>query len=59
MNVDFFDSDAGKNVIAADVPLNRLGQSEEVKGVAILLASKSSSFMTGSEIFLDGGYTAR
>tara|TARA_B110001450_G_scaffold257060_1_gene290794 strand:- start:13850 stop:14623 length:774 start_codon:yes stop_codon:yes gene_type:complete len=59
MNVDFFDSDAGKTVIASDVPMNRLGQSEEVKGVAILLASKSSSFMTGSEIFLDGGYTAR
>ena len=59
MNVDFFDSDAGKTVIASDVPMNRLGQPEEVKGVAILLASKSSSFMTGSEIFLDGGYTAR
>lgn len=59
MNVDFFDSDAGKTVIASDVPMNRLGQPGEVKGVAILLASKSSSFMTGSEIFLDGGYTAR
>ena len=59
MNTDFFTSDAGKKVISANVPMKRLGQCEEVKGLAILLASNYPSFMTGSEIFVDGGYTAK
>lgn len=59
MNTEFFASDAGKKIIATNVPMNRLGQCEEIKGLAILLASESSSFMTGSEILLDGGYTAK
>ena len=39
-------------------PLSRLGTPEEVAALAIFLASDESSFMTGSELVIDGGYTA-
>jgi NAD(P)-dependent dehydrogenase (short-subunit alcohol dehydrogenase family) len=40
-------------------PLGRLGQPEEVAQAALFLASDESSFITGSDIFVDGGYTAQ
>lgn len=40
-------------------PIGRLGQPEEIAGVAAFLASIDSSFMTGSEVVADGGWTAR
>ena len=40
------------------VPLKRLGTVDEIKGLALYLASPASSFMTGACIPLDGGATA-
>ncbi|HEX4112536.1 MAG TPA: SDR family NAD(P)-dependent oxidoreductase [Stellaceae bacterium] len=37
------------------VPLNRMAETEEMKGLALLLASPASSFITGSVIMIDGG----
>jgi len=42
----------------ARCPMRRIGEPEEIKGVAIFLASKASSFITGSMILVDGGYLA-
>lgn len=42
----------------ADVPLGRLGSPDEIKGLALLLASPASSFITGAVIPIDGGACA-
>ena len=41
------------------VPLGRVGQPEDVAWGVLFSASDESSFMTGSELFIDGGRTAR
>ena len=40
-------------------PLGRLGRPEEMAKGAVFLASEESSFMTGADLLLDGGYSAR
>lgn len=42
--------------MAGQVPLGRIGQPEEVAAAALFLASDESSFITGSEMFVDGGF---
>ncbi len=40
------------------IPLGRIGQSRDIANVALFLASDESSFMTGAELVVDGGFTA-
>ena len=44
---------------AFDIPLGRLGTSEDVAFGVLYLASDESSFITGIELVIDGGVTAR
>jgi NAD(P)-dependent dehydrogenase (short-subunit alcohol dehydrogenase family) len=44
-----------KDMLASIIPMGRLGQSEEVAKAAVFLASDDSSFITGIELFVDGG----
>jgi NAD(P)-dependent dehydrogenase (short-subunit alcohol dehydrogenase family) len=44
-----------KSQVAALIPMGRLGASEEIANVALFLASEDSSYITGVELFVDGG----
>jgi len=46
------------HALAAKHPLGRLGQPEEVANLTSFLLSDKASFMTGSYVLIDGGYTA-
>ena len=41
------------------IPLGRVGTTEDIAYGVLFLASDESSFMTGSEVVIDGGYTAK
>ena len=42
-----------------NIPLGRVGTTEDIAYGVLFLASDESSFMTGSEVVIDGGYTAK
>ena len=46
-------------MMAASHPLGRMGVAEDIARGILYLASNDSSFMTGSELVIDGGWTAR
>jgi 3-oxoacyl-[acyl-carrier protein] reductase len=43
----------------SQIPLNRYGRVEEVAGAFAFLASDEASFITGTELVVDGGQTCR
>ncbi len=53
-------ADTGRNQrVVSNTPLGRWGEPEEVAYGVLFLASDESSFMTGSELVIDGGWTAQ
>lgn len=47
----------GRQAIASQIPLGRIGQAGDMIGLSTFLASPASDFITGAIIPLDGGYT--
>jgi NAD(P)-dependent dehydrogenase (short-subunit alcohol dehydrogenase family) len=48
-------TDVVGNAMAKRIPLGRVAESKEIKGLALFLASPASGFITGAEIPIDGG----
>jgi NAD(P)-dependent dehydrogenase (short-subunit alcohol dehydrogenase family) len=44
--------------IESHTPMGRLGRPEEVASAIAFLAGDEASYMTGSEVYVDGGWTA-
>ena len=59
MNIPIKDDEQTIKFIVGAVALARWGEMREIQGPAIFLASDASSFMTGSLLTVDGGWTAR
>ncbi|KAJ6787352.1 hypothetical protein PWT90_05943 [Aphanocladium album] len=49
--------EAQKKIWRGLTPQNRLGNVDELNGLCVFLASDSSSFMTGADCIIDGGYS--
>jgi sorbose reductase len=57
----FFDTKMGASPKVVNeayrmTPLGRMGHTKEIKGLYLYLASDASSYTTGSDILIDGGY---
>ncbi len=52
-------AEAANAALAAKYPAGRLGTAEEVAQTAVFLISEAASFITGTDIRADGGYTAQ
>ncbi len=59
MNEPIAEDEQTLKFIVGAVAMERWGRMEEIQGAAIFLASDASSYMTGSLVTVDGGWTAR
>ncbi|KAJ3328457.1 VPS35 endosomal protein sorting factor-like, partial [Gonapodya sp. JEL0774] len=48
-----------EQALTAKHPIGRLGEADDIANSIVFLASEESAFMTGSELVVDGGYTAQ
>ena len=58
MTAGMFEDPAFRTWVTSRIALGRVGQTNEVMGAILFLASSASSLMTGSALMLDGGWTA-
>lgn len=59
MNRQLLNDPKAYQQFVANIPMGRWGELKELTGAVVFLASDASSFVTGSSLFVDGGWTAR
>ena len=55
---DYLNDPAFYSALVERIPMGRVCETEDLAGIALFLASDASSFITGQNIFVDGGVTA-
>jgi 3alpha(or 20beta)-hydroxysteroid dehydrogenase len=53
------DAKAVKSKLTAEIPLARLGRPAEIAALCVYLLSDAAAFITGADVPIDGGLTAR
>jgi NAD(P)-dependent dehydrogenase (short-subunit alcohol dehydrogenase family) len=51
-------NDSFMAALRGKVPMNRVGDAEEIAGAVVFLCSDAASYVTGTQIVIDGGWTA-
>ena len=59
MNTQLLKDPAKYKAFVEKIPMGRWGELHEIAGAAVFLASDAASFVTGSALFVDGGWTAQ
>jgi NAD(P)-dependent dehydrogenase (short-subunit alcohol dehydrogenase family) len=59
MNKPLLEDPEKYKAFVAKIPMGRWGELHEIAGAAVFLASEAASFVTGSALFVDGGWTAQ
>jgi glucose 1-dehydrogenase len=55
INSNLLRNPAKLNALLGQIPLARLGQPDDVAGLAVFLASDDAAYVTGSTYYVDGG----
>jgi NAD(P)-dependent dehydrogenase (short-subunit alcohol dehydrogenase family) len=58
MNTALIGTPSGDALINKNIPMQRWGEMHEIRPPILFLASPASSYVTGSSISVDGGWTA-
>jgi NAD(P)-dependent dehydrogenase (short-subunit alcohol dehydrogenase family) len=59
MNKPLLENPEAYQAFVSKIPMGRWGEMNEIDGLIIFLASNASSFITGTTVTIDGGWTAQ
>jgi NAD(P)-dependent dehydrogenase (short-subunit alcohol dehydrogenase family) len=57
MNLDILEDEEKRKAEENKIPMNRIGEPNEIGKFALFLASNAASYITGATIYVDGGLT--